>query len=376
MSRYLSINAISQSLPHLEGLNPFFGMSFLAFKHAQIPVGEVRAVNFSRLAQTILEKHYKPALAYAGFYNPFRTSDPSNRWVKPRYGSTSLQRITTDTFADALIHTKKEQIWGWKTEYVSYLSRHLGSQRVPAFHLGVWLFRDEAWPADASTSHVVDRLVRYFELTKPELDGLFDTSAPAEDADWFSTMPVAETELLALLGNPPDWDLPADSALRTLRIRDVGPAALLEYEPAGRLNLITGNNSLGKTFLLECLWWALTGDWLDYAALPRRDVAKSRPSITFSLASATGKGQEYKGTYNWDRGTWNLSSASRRMPGLVIYARHDGSFAIWDPARARLSAERSDVAGSGKIFLRRDHVWNGTQENSRDGKERWVCNGL
>ena len=34
--------------------------------------------------------------------------------------------------------------------------------------------------------------------------------------------------------------------------RLIGPAKRLIFEPAKRLNLITGDNGLGKTFLLEC----------------------------------------------------------------------------------------------------------------------------
>src|SRR6476469_5999567 len=100
MSAFLSSDQVKRSLPLLADLNPFFGMSFLAFKEAQLPVGKVQPLVFSRIAQLILDKHYKPALSYPGFYNPFKTSDQNNRWLAARYASTSLQRVTTDTFAD------------------------------------------------------------------------------------------------------------------------------------------------------------------------------------------------------------------------------------------------------------------------------------
>jgi hypothetical protein len=158
MTEFLSIEQLKHSLPALAPLNPFFGMSFLAFKKSEIPVGKTRTVVFSQIAQRILEHHYKPALAYAGFYNPFKTSDQSNRWTAPRYASTSLQRITTDTFGDTLIHKKKESLWGWRTDYIRKLQRHLG-RRIPAFHLGVWLFRDHEWPSTASPKDVIAKLI-------------------------------------------------------------------------------------------------------------------------------------------------------------------------------------------------------------------------
>src|ERR1035441_3104095 len=277
MKMFLSIDQVGGSLPLIADLNPFFGMSFLAFKAAELPVGAARPLNFSRSVQGILDRHYKPASEYAGFYNPFRTSDQSNRWLAPRYGSTSLQRITTDTFADTLIHKKGEASWGWRVDYVKKLKAHLGGHLIPAFHLGIWLYRNEAWLEDALPKDIIRRLRDEYRLTRKELDSLFDERAPKPNADWMSPKPIPEGDLLAVIGNPPGWAPPAGAAVRFIEIREVGPAKLLRYEPADRLNIITGNNSLGKTFLLECLWWALTGDWLEYPALPRRDVAKGRP---------------------------------------------------------------------------------------------------
>ena len=86
-------------------------MSFLAFKESNLPVGKTTHLNFSLIADQILNRHYRPSSAYPGFYNPFLTSRRENRWMKPRYGSTALQRITKDTFADALEHPT-EQEWG------------------------------------------------------------------------------------------------------------------------------------------------------------------------------------------------------------------------------------------------------------------------
>lgn len=373
---FLSIDQVGDSLPLIADLNPFFGMSFLAFKEAELPVGKARPLNFSRSVQGILGRHYKPASEYAGFYNPFRTSDQSNRWLVPRYGSTSLQRITTDTFADTLIHKKGEASWGWRVDYIERLKAHLGGHLIPAFPLGVWLYRSEAWPGDVLPKDIISRLRHEYRLTRKELDALFDERAPKPGEGWVSPKPIPESDLLAVLGNPPGWAPPAGAAVRFLEICEVGPAKLLRYEPADRLNIITGNNSLGKTFLLECLWWALTGDWLEYPALPRRDVAKGRPKIAYSLTSPAGRPQDSLATYNWDRQAWIVNPPTRRLPGLVVYARFDGSFAIWDPARTQLAEHQGKTGTSGRIFLQRDHVWGGTQGESSEGKERWVCNGL
>lgn len=45
--------------------------------------------------------------------------------------------------------------------------------------------------------------------------------------------------------------------LKSIHLKNVGPAPEMEMELAPRLNLITGDNGLGKSFLLDVAWWAL-----------------------------------------------------------------------------------------------------------------------
>jgi hypothetical protein len=58
--------------------------------------------------------------------------------------------------------------------------------------------------------------------------------------------------------------------LERLKLRDVGPADEMELELSPRRNIVTGDNGLGKSFLLDVAWWALTGSWSGNPALPRR----------------------------------------------------------------------------------------------------------
>jgi hypothetical protein len=44
--------------------------------------------------------------------------------------------------------------------------------------------------------------------------------------------------------------------LSSLELVAVGPAPRLRMELAPRLNVLTGDNGLGKTFLLDVAWWA------------------------------------------------------------------------------------------------------------------------
>lgn len=61
--------------------------------------------------------------------------------------------------------------------------------------------------------------------------------------------------------------------LQQLKLAGVGPLTdSIPIDFATRLNLLTGDNGLGKTFLLDVAWWALTGSWPDRPAWPNPDT--------------------------------------------------------------------------------------------------------
>ena len=49
--------------------------------------------------------------------------------------------------------------------------------------------------------------------------------------------------------------------LQSIELRGVGPVAELDAELGSRLNVVTGDNGLGKSFILDTCFWALTGTW-------------------------------------------------------------------------------------------------------------------
>ena len=370
---YLSSEQIANSLQHLAKINPFFGMSFLAFKEEQIPIGTTMPVNFTRIANAVLERHYRVTQAYQGFYNPFLTARKADRWLVPRYGSTSLQRITTDTFADVFLHQKKVSEWGWQPDYVEKLIEHLHELKIPAFHLAVWLFRNEKWPEQVKPSDIIDTLFKKYHINVNE-SAMFDTQEHRPVQHWLSDHPVSEKDLLNIIGRPRTFEPEEGAALIVLELNQIGPATPFRYEPAQRLNIITGDNSLGKTFLLDSIWWALTGGWIGYPAIPRKDLPKNAARISFELASDVGHSQRFSIEYNWDQQMWPTRSKRDILPGLVVYARFDGSFAVWDPARYHAHRSRNDQTGT--VTLTREQVWNGVRDQTAFESERWVCNGL
>ena len=126
--------------------------------------------------------------------------------------------------------------------------------------------------------------------------------------------------------------------LKKLQLKNVGPAPSMELELGERLNVLTGDNGLGKSFLLDIAWWALTRQWPAEINPHLTSGKKALPtnggdaSISFSF---TGKSKEdsYTSTFDRQAQAWTGRAGRPANPGLVLYAMSDGSFAVWDPAR-------------------------------------------
>ena len=68
--------------------------------------------------------------------------------------------------------------------------------------------------------------------------------------------------------------------LKSLKMSGVGPAPEMSIEFAPRVNALTGDNGLGKSFLLDIAWWAFTYTWArGVMAVPRKDAFA--PSIKY-----------------------------------------------------------------------------------------------
>ncbi len=126
--------------------------------------------------------------------------------------------------------------------------------------------------------------------------------------------------------------------LEFLELHNVGPAPEMPLEPAPRLNLITGDNGLGKSFLLDVAWWALTRRWPAevnpkvVSGLMARPRGPGEAAISFRFTGKTVK-ETYRSTFSRPDQSWVGRAGRPANPGLVLYAQVDGSFSLWDPAR-------------------------------------------
>lgn len=159
--------------------------------------------------------------------------------------------------------------------------------------------------------------------------------------------------------------------LKHLRLERVGPADTLEAELSERWNVFTGDNGLGKSFILDVAWWVLTRSWAGQPAMGRRQAIRAHavgsrkgasrvdaPSIRWRLQGARGASVATvkPGTPLTE---WTGSAALPKLVGVVLYARIDGGFSLWDPAR-------------NAYHFTREEVWDGKPIDA-PGK---ICEGL
>ena len=188
-----------------------------------------------------------------------------------------------------------------------------------------------------------------------------------------------------------------------LRLENVGPAPEMTLELAPRFNIVTGNNGLGKSFLLDVIWWALTRTWPQqvnsamgsgYMAEPRDSA---QPASITAWVREPDRGAAFDVTYTFEppeeawipgssRGSlevqpdrpfepYNVDFKQPFATSLVVYAHADGSFSSWDPHRHGPPRHDGRPARRPALVLTPDEVYNGAWVEER-GRTVHLCNGL
>ncbi len=167
--------------------------------------------------------------------------------------------------------------------------------------------------------------------------------------------------------------------LEWLKLENVGPAPKFELDFAPRVNLITGDNGLGKSFLLDVAWWALTETWNPESNVvkPNR-LVRGISRIEFKRFvvgydhidskfddDLTPKEEQRSFSYDhifqaWSDHARHTTKAllHTRVNSLVVAMGIDGVAAIYDPSRPVVQFAAANI-------------WDGLEQN-----KKIVCNGL
>lgn len=127
--------------------------------------------------------------------------------------------------------------------------------------------------------------------------------------------------------------------LEYLKLENVGPAPHMEVEFAPRVNLITGDNGLGKSFLLDTAWWVFAADWPAEVnpgmttGLVARPRDRGRSSTIRFRTRSDDETVDSAETYSRPDEAWMARAWSTMPRCLVVYAHADGSFSVWDVVR-------------------------------------------
>lgn len=165
--------------------------------------------------------------------------------------------------------------------------------------------------------------------------------------------------------------------LKSIALKHVGPAASMDMDPiAPRINLITGDNGLGKSFLLDVAWFGLTGSWPEHPAVP--DLAHAEEARIDFLVQAAGGDHDFGYLYEQRTQHWNgFADENDETPAhdyIAIYVRADGSVRVRDTVRGEAERQQAKsllLFDAGKFSFSPSEIWDGLKIG-----DRHVCNGL
>ena len=171
--------------------------------------------------------------------------------------------------------------------------------------------------------------------------------------------------------------------LESLELENVGPAPGMALELAPRMNLLTGDNGLGKSFLLDVAWWALTRRWPREinprmtSGFPAQPHNRRKSALIRFMGQARTRSVQSEWAYSHKNEAWLGKAGRPWLPGLVVYAHADGSFSVWDPARNYWQRQgNAEIQGWQPAYVFTEaEVWDGLRSYVND-RATPVCNGL
>lgn len=365
---YLSKEYVLAAIGKLGEMHPFFGITFLACKRLELPVNDEIKFPMDKNTREFMESVHRLNPTSQYFYQPYNSNARDKFWITSKYPSAGLQAINTQTFRSAFSHNS-EKTWAWSENYIFELAKHLKKgKKLPALALSIWVHKAKKWPESTTLPQIIEYFFTSFHISDAEKKALFSVDISGYPvAPPFQDIPVTWQDLKAFLTPPPDATPSRGATLSFLKLDNVGPTSSMTLEPKQRLNIITGDNGLGKSFLMECAWWALTGTWPDIAAQSQSFAYKGKPTITYELASEKGASIKFTTNLDTKSGVWSRNTKAPSIPGLIVYARVDGSYAVWDPIK-----QYSQMGNQQRYVFSKSEIWDGIPGSIEGLMRDWV----
>ena len=364
---YLSVEYIISAIEQLAPVHSFLGITFLACKKNELPVGNTVRYDMNAENKKYLEEIHKLCPVSESFYQPYKTIEDKH-WVAKKYPYAGLQSLNTRTFKAAFLHEKNSKDWGWSTDYVDQIARYAitsGHKKLPLPAIAVWVLKYRKWKDTATVDDVVSTFIAEYHITDYEKKVLFSYLDAFPPVPAFQSERISWNQLSDSLTAPPDAQPDKEGTLSMIELSNVGPCDHIEMELSTRLNIITGDNGLGKTFLLDCAWWALTNTWPNTPARPKYPQGSKRAYISYSIAGKNKLSHSKKILYDNKLLAWRRGEDTDTIPGLIIYGLVDGSYAVWDPSKGIAQSAESCV-------FTRQQVWDGESGRIEGLIRDWV----
>ena len=370
---YLTESAILEAIEDLKtSTHPFLGITFLACKKRELPVGRTTQLKLDALTRNHLERHHRLDGNSSHFFQPFKS--PRN-WVKGSYASDGLQAVNTHTFRRVFLHERGSMHWGFAEDYVDLIKRMvhtLGYRTTRLDAIAIWMAKREKWRPDTTVKDLVEDFLRRYNITPREQRALFAPAPPVaalrtlgwDEPDSLVQRAVPDLRAIAHRIEPPPDARAPKGTLAAIELSKVGPSDRLRLDLGDRLTVIGGDNGLGKSFLLDVIWWAATERWAGMPAIPFGPDAKRSARISYDLRTDTGVRTCY-GSFEPRSRTWVHRQDHPQVEALHIYAGVDGTFFVED--------QRKDASDASPINLTAREVWDG-KEGHTEGLVRDVVN--
>ena len=283
--KYLSEAAIKSAISSLRrSVHPFLGITFLTCKAERLAVGQLQEFDLDASTQRFMERHHRLDQESEFYFQPFKSS---KYWVSNKYPSSGLQGINTRTFQAVFVSQGSSGLWALNESYVNEIARTLDKlsgyrSSIPLSALAIWIGKDDLWPDNATIDTVVDTFVAKFWITTIEREKLFIDATDEYLPNCFSPNAPDLVRLSHEFESPPHGPNHTYGRISELMANCIGPAEQYSLEFGERLTILVGDNGLGKTFLLDLIWWALTGSWTNMTVIPSTLENRSNdPTVKF-----------------------------------------------------------------------------------------------